>query len=63
MVSDEGMQIQEKMEFMGRASPGTKVRERLDAMSPNAKTAVVKNSEDLAQNAALQREIARIFAQ
>lgn len=63
MVSD-GMEIQEKLEFMGRATArGTRTWKRLNQLSSQAKIVEEKTAEDAALRLSLTKEISKIFAQ
>ena len=63
MVSN-GMDLQEKMEFMGRATArGTRTWQRLNDKSPKAQIVEEKTAEETALRAQLTQEITKIFTQ
>ena len=63
MVSN-GMDLQEKMEFMGRATArGTRTWQRLNNMSPKAQIVEEKTAEETALRNQLTQEITKIFTQ
>ena len=63
MVSD-GMELQEKLEFMGRATArGTPTWERLQQYAPNARIVEIKSDEDIQLRNAVSQEIVAIFTE
>jgi hypothetical protein len=63
MVSD-GMELQEKLEAMGRATArGTRTWQRLNEMSPNAQIVEEKTADEAALRNRLTKEITKIFTQ
>jgi iron(III) transport system substrate-binding protein len=64
LASDEGLQIQEKMEFMGRATArGTRTWQRLNEMSPKTQIVEAKSVDDLALTTQMRKEITKILTQ
>jgi iron(III) transport system substrate-binding protein len=60
----EGMPLQEKMEFMGRADArGTPTWERINRFSPQAKIVEVKTVEDGELRTSLAEDITKVFSQ
>jgi iron(III) transport system substrate-binding protein len=60
----EGMAIQEKLEYMGRATArGTPTWERLQQLSPNARIVEGRTPEDIALRQSLTDEITKLMAQ
>lgn len=63
-VVSEGMDLQEKLEFMGRVTArGTRTWQRLNDMSPNAQIVEEKTAKEAALRGELTKEITKIFTQ
>jgi iron(III) transport system substrate-binding protein len=59
-----GMDLQERLEFMGRATArGTRTWQRLNDMSPKAQIVEEKTAEETALRGQLTKEITKIFTQ